>query len=98
MRKVSRVFLLRQVDVDFKKIKKGDMFCLEIEENGIKETTGWTVALEDAQEDPNIPKEFFVPSDKVYFIIGKPEMAKVVFVDEKASATKPKIIENRSLQ
>lgn len=78
MRKVTRVFVLRQVEVEFKKIQKGDLFCLEIDDNNKKSTTDWSLALANSQEDPHSPKEFMVPSDKVYFIVGKPEISKIV--------------------
>jgi hypothetical protein len=68
--------MLRQVEAKFSDIKKGDIFSVVIEEEGkIPQQTEWAVAVEDSQMNPSDHREFFVPSDKVYLVIGKPEIS-----------------------
>jgi len=75
---VNRCFILKQKEADFRHLKKGDIFQLETRdtEGGVTYTE-WNVALTDATEDPDHPGQYTVPSDKMYFIVGKPEVSTV---------------------
>jgi hypothetical protein len=97
MQKVTRVFILRQVEIDFRKVKKGDLFCLEVSDGEKTETSDWSMALEDATADGHIPNEFYVPSDKVYLVVGKPEISKII-INQKHIVNDNEIPEKRVLQ
>lgn len=67
--------MLRQAEVDFRRIKRGEIFCLEAtDESGNTTVTDWSIALEDAREDSKHPGQYVVPADRLYFLTGKPEI------------------------
>ena len=81
MSKVSKVFILRQVEGKFPDIKKGDIFALEIADDGkLPRMTEWAIAVDNPQENPNDSRELYIPSDKVYLVIGKPEISSLSMV------------------
>lgn len=72
---VRRCIVLRQSEVDFRDLKRGEIFCLEVSDDAYnKVTTSWSVAMDDAKEDPEHPGQFIVPADSMSFIAGKPEI------------------------
>lgn len=73
---VKRCVVLRQQEVDFRYLRRGDLFCLETtNEAHDVSTSEWSLALGDATEDPSHPGQFQVPAERVYFIVGKPEVS-----------------------
>ena len=74
MSKVKKAFLLKRCEVDIKTIKRGDLFCLELEGQPLGESPDWMVALVDAVPDPMKPGEVAIQADRVYVVVGRPEV------------------------
>ena len=75
---VKRCLVLTQKEKDFRHLKRGDLFQLETSDGeGGLDYTEWNVAMADASEDPEHPGQYLVPSDKIYFVVGKPEISQV---------------------
>lgn len=80
-KRVKKIMMLRQVEAKFSDIKKGDIFSVIIEEDGkIPNQSEWAMAVEDSQMNPQDHREFFVPSDKVYLVLGRPEISSLNLV------------------
>jgi hypothetical protein len=72
---VRRCIVLRQTDIDFRDLKRGEIFCIETSDGSHSAiTTEWACALEDAKEDPHHPGQFIVPADQMSFVVGKPSI------------------------
>lgn len=71
---IKRCVILKQVEVDFREIRRGDIFRVESTDGGNNATVSeWAMAMQDSQEDPKHPGQYLVPADRVYFVVGKPE-------------------------
>lgn len=83
MKKIKKVMLLRQVEAKFSDIKKGDIFSVVVEEDGkIPAQSEWAMAVEDSQMNPQDHREFYIPSDKVYLVLGRPEISSLNLVKQ----------------
>jgi len=72
---VRRCIVLRQSEIDFRDLKRGEIFCIETSNDAHERiTTDWACALEDAQEDEDHPGQFTVPADRMSFVVGRPEI------------------------
>lgn len=70
---VQRAHVLKQIDVQTKDIKRGDIFRLTVKDAGGRETqTEFMVALTDAAVDPETGA-LSLQSDTIHIVAGRPE-------------------------
>jgi len=71
---VTRVFVMRQVEVEFDKVKEGDIFRLVTFTKGqMPQSTDWALASQGSVEDDKQKGAYKIPCEKLHMIVGNME-------------------------
>ena len=75
---VTRVFAMRQVEVDFDSVKEGDIFRLVTFSKGqMPQNTDWALATQGSVEDPERKGAYKIPCERLHMIVGNMQKLEV---------------------